>query len=129
MSDLINRQNAIMHFVKVSKNYECGMFSLAEVTHELWEIPSAEHHKLNIAEYIHDFYPDVWKHAEKELEVPFEELPSTQRKGKWIPSFERWGDILTTVDGYTCSECSVFNTDKDNYCPNCGADMRGEEDE
>lgn len=56
-------------------------------------------------------------------------LPSAERKGKWIPSFERWGDILTTVDGYTCSECSVFNTDKDNYCPNCGADMRGEEDE
>lgn len=42
MSELINRQDAIMHFVKVSGNYECGIFSLAEVTHELWEIPSAE---------------------------------------------------------------------------------------
>lgn len=42
MSDLINRQDAIMHFVKVSKNYECGMFNLAEVTHELCEIASAE---------------------------------------------------------------------------------------
>ena len=31
-----------MHFVKASKNYECGIFSLAEVTHELWEIPSTE---------------------------------------------------------------------------------------
>lgn len=42
MSDLISRQDAIMHFVKVSKNYECGMFDLAEVTHELWEIVSAQ---------------------------------------------------------------------------------------
>jgi hypothetical protein len=36
-------------------------------------LPSAQpddHHKLNIAEYIHDFYPDVWRHAEKELELP-----------------------------------------------------------
>ena len=31
-----------MHFVKASKNYECGMFSLEEVTHELWEIASAQ---------------------------------------------------------------------------------------
>lgn len=42
MSDLISRQDAIMHFVKASKNYECGMFDLAEVTHELWEIASAQ---------------------------------------------------------------------------------------
>lgn len=42
MSDLIDRQAAIVHFVKASKNYECGMFDLKEVTHELWQIPPAE---------------------------------------------------------------------------------------
>lgn len=40
--DLISRQDAIMHFVKASKYYECGIFSLEDVTHELWEISSAE---------------------------------------------------------------------------------------
>ena len=42
MSDLINRRDAIMHFVKASKNYECGMFNLEEVTHELWDIASVQ---------------------------------------------------------------------------------------
>lgn len=51
-----------------------------------------------------------------------------QKNGQWIPSVDRWGDIVTTVDGYTCSDCGSFNTDKDNFCPNCGADMRGEEE-
>lgn len=45
------------------------------------------------------------------------------RHGKWIPSVDKWGDIITTVNGYTCSECGAFNADKDNYCPNCGARM------
>ena len=42
MTDLISRQAAIMHFVKASKNYECGMFDLKELTHELWQVPSAQ---------------------------------------------------------------------------------------
>lgn len=42
MDDLIRRQDAIMRFVKASKNYECGMFNLAEVTHELWDIASTQ---------------------------------------------------------------------------------------
>lgn len=53
-------------------------------------------------------------------------LPSAEKTGKWIPSIDRWGDIITTVDGYTCSECGTFNADKDNYCSNCGADMQKE---
>ena len=122
LSDLINRQNAIMHFVKASENYECGIFSLAEVTHELWEIPSAEHHKLNIAEYIHDFYPDVWKHAEKELEVP-----SAQRKGKWAKrtTVTSNGNIYYS---YECSECGDHHGTLWNYCPHCGARMVSEDD-
>lgn len=42
MSDSISRQVAILHFVKASKNYECGMLDLKEITHELWQIPSAQ---------------------------------------------------------------------------------------
>lgn len=46
-----------------------------------------------------------------------------QKTGHWIADVDRWGDIVTTVNGYRCSECNNFNTDKDNYCPNCGTKM------
>ena len=46
--------------------------------------------------------------------------------GEWAADVDKWGDVVTTVNGYTCSKCGVFNSDKDNFCPNCGADMRGE---
>ena len=59
-----------------------------------------------------------------------EALPSAQpeRKGKWL--------FVEYPDGYyhtECSECGqwfdedVYLKDKWRYCPNCGADMRGEE--
>lgn len=44
--------------------------------------------------------------------------------GEWIKVCDRWGDIVTTVEGYNCSICDNFNADKDNFCPVCGADMR-----
>ena len=105
--DLIDRQAAIMHFVKASEHYECGMFNLAEVTHELWKIASVQ--------------PE-------------------RKKGKWITE---------TINSYTkrtyCSICNepapfiYINDDEYNYsygateltnfCPNCGADMRGKQDD
>lgn len=102
MDDLINRQDGIMHFVKASKNYECRMFSLAEVTHELWEIPSA------------------------------------QRKGKWIhqgvsKSYRFTCSVCGQTAYYVSGSCAstknkVMNVCKYNFCPWCGADMRGEEE-
>lgn len=44
-------------------------------------------------------------------------------RGKWIP---------TEPDEpcfYQCSLCRRLNDDTDNFCPNCGADMRGGQDE
>lgn len=46
-----------------------------------------------------------------------------QKTGHWIADVDKWGDVVTTINGYKCSECGMFNTDKDNYCPNCGAKM------
>lgn len=43
--------------------------------------------------------------------------------GLWTPL-----QINGHAFGVTCSECNTTWDDKSNYCPNCGADMRGEED-
>lgn len=40
--------------------------------------------------------------------------PEVEKKGKWI-------DLK-------CSECGTVDMSKPNYCPNCGAYMRGEQD-
>ena len=67
--------------------------------------------------------------------IDFDKLPEfcdmaisalSENKGEWIADVDKWGDEVTTVNGYTCSKCGMFNSDKDNFCPNCGADMRGE---
>ena len=46
------------------------------------------------------------------------------KRGRWelIDGQEKW------IQGYTCSECGqVVVTYECNFCPNCGADMRGDE--
>ena len=76
------------------------------------------------------------------------ELPSAQterKKGMWIPvdSYSAFGGDEATwmahgnpVAFYYCSECkeeAYAGEDGEplltDYCPNCGADMRGEQDE
>lgn len=50
-------------------------------------------------------------------------LEQEPKEGHWIADVDRWGDIVTTVNGYRCDKCNTFNSDKDNYCPNCGCRM------
>lgn len=47
-------------------------------------------------------------------------LPSAQRTGEWIQKPNIYGVAY-------CSECDYeLHTNDTNYCPNCGADMKGE---
>lgn len=74
-----------------------------------------------------DLVNSDWKY--EGLESDILDLPSVQptNKGEWIPMFDRWGDIVTTVCGYECSACGEWNADADKFCPNCGSQMeRGE---
>ena len=53
------------------------------------------------------------------------DLPPAQperKKGKWIPSSDE------QLYGYRCSECHRGHW-LSPFCPYCGADMRGEQDE
>lgn len=90
--------------------------------------------------------PEVWKDDDYELGMRnqhrsdvgiIEALPSVQprKKGRWI-----YGESEEGNDGYFCSQCGNFvpwiykEFDIDfikefKFCPSCGADMRGDEDE
>lgn len=50
------------------------------------------------------------------------------KKGKWIPCTEE--NDGATFTGCKCSLCNYWKPMSIwNYCPNCGADMRGENDD
>ena len=55
------------------------------------------------------------------------QVPSVPRKGKW-----RYGNGMPATIGTSysviCSECNLWSEYCTNFCPNCGADMRGEHD-
>ena len=64
------------------------------------------------------------------IESVLDDLPSAQpeqRKGKWISDGQ---DIPHGCEWMHCSACGGKFLDvpaeRSNFCPNCGADMRGE---
>ena len=61
---------------------------------------------------------DAWKRIDA--------LPSAEKQGKWIEHewAEEYDRIL--ISNYECSECKSWEREKTNYCPNCGARMKGE---
>lgn len=51
------------------------------------------------------------------------DAPTIERKkGQWISLDDFRGKYNTC--GYKCSECGEHSEYEENYCPNCGADMR-----
>lgn len=50
----------------------------------------------------------------------------TERTGEWV---RRWHLSPDCYQEWQCSECEYEMDGRTNYCPNCGADMRGEQDE
>ena len=106
MSDLIDRQAAIEHFC----NKECGMNPSECEMYPCYQIESIQ-------------------------EVPSAE--PERKKGEWIKIPEFCGDDVSGfIDNhFSCSECKKeaeinpwgFYILSD-FCPNCGADMRGEEE-
>lgn len=73
--------------------------------------------------------PPVWYDGEDEIAErdqwradieAIKSVPSADRpRGEWIAE-EEYGDL------WTCDQCGFANEHNDNFCPNCGADMRSE---
>ena len=58
-------------------------------------------------------------------EFDFDEVEEEQEMGEWISLDDFRGPY--NEFGYKCSKCGEQNDYQDNYCPNCGARMEGEE--
>lgn len=43
------------------------------------------------------------------------------RHGHWVDGFDTDGVLID----YDCSVCNMANDEKSDYCPNCGAKMKG----
>lgn len=72
-----------------------------------------------------DLYLPIHLEMCMEEALDTEYLPSAQperKKGKWRV-VSRQADSFTA---YRCSECNELVYARTNFCPNCGADMRGE---
>ena len=58
------------------------------------------------------------------LDMAIKALEQTRPKGTWIFKND---NIAIPTGYYQCSECKEGKLlVKDNFCPNCGADMRGD---
>lgn len=60
-----------------------------------------------------------------------ERIPSAEperKTGRWIP--HPGGKFVGfPYMHYECNQCRDFEPEERNFCPNCGADMRGEKNE
>lgn len=88
---------------------------------------------IDTAKRLHDVALANWKETKISANTMIDalkDLPSVQperKKGKWI---EATADGIITFDKNAYAECSVcgkkeFLGWRKNFCPNCGADMRG----
>ena len=69
----------------------------------------------NNKKYYSEEYIKGWENGVK---AQYEARP----KGEWI-------DVNGNGSLWRCDQCKDTACCKGNYCPNCGADMRGEEDD
>ena len=63
-------------------------------------------------------------HTEADAETRLMSLRPMRKKGKWIDeTFKPWGLVHHP---YKCDQCGEHSEANSNFCPNCGADMRGD---
>ena len=73
---------------------------------------------------------EIWELNGTEIREALDTVPSVtpkRKRGKWIDeTFKPWGLVYHP---YRCDQCGEHSEADSNFCPNCGADMRGEQDD
>ena len=109
--DLISRQDALMELNGVCSNWQDDT-KVAEIIKAL---PSAEKKE---GEYADEIARRIATIIENEQDMRVILESADRPKGEWIKN-----------DDFTCSECGyrmIVGDGAYNFCPNCGADMRGD---
>ena len=77
----------------------------------------------NTEEFVNAYNSGVLYAKERILEYPFSDVQPV-RRGKWleIAGYGGWSETY-----YQCPECNTTEYIPSNYCPNCGAELRGVE--
>ena len=58
---------------------------------------------------------------------PYQKTKDVVEALEAIPTIEpKRGEWIDFKNGWKCSACGKWNNEMSNFCPNCGADMRGE---
>lgn len=123
MSDLIDRQAAIDAIDRLDIPEDMCVFEiLSHIELEIGTLPSAQP-EITLESAIDYLHSIGW--MQEHDRVLTESAQPERKTGEWI---ETKHDLY---DYFICSECCAGFTDgfQYRYCPNCGADMRGGNDE
>ena len=109
MDDLISRQSVIDLVKNSYYNLDISIEDTWEIVADVEKLPS---------EQLTSAQPE--QECEKCIFKPFKQFQPERKKGKWI-------DKSGGIDGAWnyCSVCGEQAIDLFDFCPNCGADMRG----
>lgn len=73
---------------------------------------------------------ETYEECLADAEKTFKDIPSAENKGEWVDSD---GDTYCSncgeevpIDGWEYKYRDKIRLERTNFCPNCGADMRGE---
>ena len=68
---------------------------------------------------------DAWENSDKIAANLIANGVVVREKGEWIGKEEKlWNLEQPLVTAWECSKCGVFGHYTQDFCPNCGADMR-----
>jgi hypothetical protein len=142
---LVPDGNGMYHIEHIAYRSQIDALPSAQVVKH--HVPSAQ--TADISDYCDRLWKIAYERGKKEaLQVAIEEfdrceytpdggidanyaidflkrLPSAQHTGRWERVFI--AELETSeLDIFKCSECKKMHWYESNFCPNCGADMRGE---
>lgn len=133
MADLIDRQAAIKAIEDLQDCYNgfSDTYDKACIIGVLEEVPSAQPEIKCIAKIMltEEQVQEAFEKAKKEILAAQRE----RKKGKFIGTeYDGYADGNPVYYEWKCSECGCIFEDEEptyNFCPNCGADMRGEQND
>ncbi len=129
MSDIISRTAEAIEVEQVTGKLKNPCDSLLKDDTKTCKESKSKLDLISRQDAIEAFYiEDCWNTKPKEILESLPSAPDSRQRGEWKPLTDYIGN-----EYFECSKCHdafyvEFGTPEDNnynFCPNCGADMRG----